>query len=424
MGIKFRLTLMVFLQYFIWGSWLISLGSYLGNSLHFSGSQIGSIFATMGIASMFMPGLLGILADRWVNAERLMGTCHLIGSVLLFSAASVTDPNAMYVLILLYAMTYMPTIALSNTVSYYTLENKGLDIISNFPPIRVWGTIGFIAAMWVVDLMKWGLSPTQLYLGSAAAIVLAAYSFTMPSCPPLKLTRKRNFFSSLGFDAFVLFKQRKMAIFFIFTMLLGAALQVTNTFGQSFLHDFSTTYSTSFAVVHPGLLMSISQISETLFILTIPFFLNRFGIKKVILISIFAWVARFALFGIGNPGEGLFLLILSMIIYGIAFDFFLISGSLYVETETEPGIRGSAQGLFMIMANGIGAFIGATASGKVIDFYTVSEVKDWRSIWFVFAGYAMILAIAFLFIFRAKTNRGNFNSNTQQLVKSEANLQP
>ena len=207
-------------------------------------------------------------------------------------------------------------------------------------------------------------------------------------------------------------------------MLLGAALQITNTFGQSFLHDFNTKYATSFAVVHPGLLMSISQISETFFILTIPYFLNRFGIKKVILISIFAWVARFTLFGLGNPAEGLFLLILSMIIYGIAFDFFLISGSLYVETETEPTIRASAQGLYMIMANGIGAFIGGVASGKVIDLFTVSGIKDWRSIWFAFAGYALLLAIAFIFLFRFKTGKRDLKFDTKELVISEVNMQP
>ena len=424
MGIRFRLTLMIFLQYFIWGSWLISLGSYLGNTLHFSGSQIGSIFATMGIASLFMPGLLGIVADRWINAERLLGICHLIGAILLFLAASAIDSQTMYVIILFYAMTYMPTISLSNTVSYYTLEDNGLDIITKFPSIRVWGTIGFIVAMWIVDLMNWGLSPFQLYLGSASSIALAIYSVTLPKCRPLKRTEKRTLFSSLGFDAIVLFKQRKMAIFLIFAILLGAALQITNTFGQSFLHDFNARYADSFAVVHPGLLMSISQISETFFILTIPYFLNRFGIKKVILISIFAWVARFALFGLGNPAEGLFLLILSMIIYGIAFDFFLISGSLYVETETEPGIRASAQGLYMIMANGIGAFIGGVASGKVIDSFTVSGIKDWRSIWFVFAGYALLLAIAFLILFRFKTEKGDFKSNTKKLVISEVTLQP
>ena len=424
MGIRVRLTLMNFLQYFIWGSWLISLGSYLGNTLHFSGGQVGSIFATMGIASLFMPGLLGIVADRWINAERILGMCHLLGAVLLFWASRVTDSNMMYWILLFNAMAYMPTIALNNTVSYHILEKKGFNIVRDFPPIRVWGTIGFISAMWVVDIIGWGLSPLQLWIGSAASLILGVYAFTMPPCPPVKQTKKRSMVSVMGFDAFILFKRTKMATFFIFAMLLGAALQITNTFGQSFLHDFTPGYSHSFAVIHPGLLMSVSQISEVLFILAIPFFLNRFGIKKVMMISIFAWVARFGLFGLGNPGDGLFLLIFSMIIYGIAFDFFLISGSLFVETETEPGIRASAQGLFMIMTNGMGAFIGGVSSGRVIDFFTHDGVKEWRNIWFVFAGYALLLGIIFPLVFRYKHEQKPTEITEEELITSETSIQP
>ena len=424
MGIRFRLTLMNFLQFFIWGSWLISLGSYLGNTLYFTGGQVGSIFATMGIASLFMPGLLGIVADRWINAERLLGMCHLLGAILLFWASRVTDSDRMYWILLLNAMAYMPTIALNNSVSYHILEKKGFQVVKDFPPIRVWGTIGFISAMWVVDLVGWSLSPLQLWIGSAASLILGVYAFTMPACPPVKQAKRRSLVSAMGFDAFVLFRKAKMATFFIFAMLLGAALQITNTFGQSFLHDFSLGYSHSFAVIHPGLLMSVSQISEVLFILAIPFFLNRFGIKKVMMISIFAWVARFGLFGLGNPGDGLFLLIFSMIIYGIAFDFFLISGSLFVETETDPGIRASAQGLFMIMTNGIGAYIGGVSSGKVIDFFTYDGVKEWRSIWFVFAGYALMLGIIFPLVFRYKHEQKPIEITEEELVASETSIQP
>ena len=415
---------MNFLQFFIWGSWLISLGSYLGNTLHFTGGQVGSIFATMGIASLFMPGLLGIVADRWINAERVLGMCHLLGAVLLLWASRVTGSNMMYWILLLNAMAYMPTIALNNSVSYHILEKKGFNVVQDFPPIRVWGTIGFISAMWVVDLIGWSLSPLQLWIGSAASMILGVYAFTMPPCPPVKQTKRRSMVSAMGFDAFALFRQKKMATFFIFAMLLGAALQITNTFGQSFLHDFTPGYSHSFAVIHPGLLMSVSQISEVLFILAIPFFLNRFGIKKVMMISIFAWVARFGLFGLGNPGDGLFLLIFSMIIYGIAFDFFLISGSLFVETETEPGIRASAQGLFMIMTNGIGAFIGGVTSGKVIDFFTLDGVKLWQSIWFVFAGYALLLAIVFPLVFSYKHEQKPLKITEEELVISETAILP
>ncbi len=424
MGIRYRLTLMNFLQYFIWGSWLISLGSYMGNTLHFTGGQIGSIFATMGVSSLFMPGLLGIVADRWVNAERLLGVCHIIGAGLLFWSSTVTTSNLMYLIMLFNAMAYMPTIALNNTVSYHILEGRGFNIVKDFPPIRVWGTVGFICAMWVVDLGGWGLSPLQLRIGSVSSLFLGIYAFTMPACRPIKSLQKRSLPSAMGFDAFVLFRKTKMAVFFVFSMLLGAALQITNTFGQSFLHDFTSGYANSFAVVHPGLLMSVSQISEVLFILAIPYFLQRFGIKKVMMMSIFAWVARFGLFGIGNPGNGLVLLILSMIIYGIAFDFFLISGSLFVEMETESGIRASAQGLFMIMTNGMGAFLGGVTSGRVIDYFTHDGVKEWQNIWFVFAGYALFLAIVFPFVFRYQHKIVFVKPVDEELILSENSARP
>jgi len=300
------------------------------------------------------------------------------------------------------SMVYMPTIALNNTVSYIALEKEKYDIVKNFPPIRVWGTVGFICAMWVTDLCGWTINRNQFYISAAAAIVMGIYSFTVTKCPPVKTGEKRNLVSSLGLDAFVLFRQRKMLIFFLFAMFLGAALQVTNTFGVGFLNDFGKVYPDTFAVKHPNVLLSISQISETLFILTIPFFLRRFGIKKVMLMSMFAWFFRFGLYGIGNPGNGFIFLILSMIIYGMAFDFFNISGSLFVEKEADMKIRASAQGLFMLMTNGIGAFLGNYISGRVIDNFTVNGVKDWQSIWFSFAAYALVLGILFPLVFRYK----------------------
>lgn len=405
MNIKLRLIVLNFLEFFVWGAWLISLGGYLF-SIGFTGVQIGSIYGTMGVASLFAPALLGIVADRWVNAERVLGLCHIVGSFLLIWASTVHDYKTLYVIMLLYSAVYMPTIALNNTVSYIALEKKGYDIVTIFPPIRVWGTVGFICAMWVVDLCHWTKSPMQFYVSSAAAVIMGLYSFTITKCPPAKTGEKKSLASSLGLDAFVLFRQRKMLIFFLFAMLLGAALQITNTFGLPFLNDFTGTYPNSFAVKHPNLLSSIAQISETLFILTIPFFLQRFGIKKVMLMSIFAWVFRFGLFGIGNPGSGLPFLVLSMIVYGMAFDFFNISGSLFVERESDIKIRASAQGLFMLMTNGLGAFFGGLLSGWVVDHFTTVvngvNVRDWQSIWFTFAGYALALGIAFPLVFSYK----------------------
>lgn len=409
MGIKNRLIVMSFLQFFIWGSWLISLGGYLGRVLNFEGGQIGSIFATLGIASLIMPGIIGIIADKWINAERLLGICHLFGSAALLYASILTDYNHMYWAMLVNLFCYMPTISLNYSVAYNALEEHKFDIIKDFPPIRTFGTVGFIVAMWVVDLSGFKNTNAQLYVGSVASLVMALYSFTLPKCPPAK-TERKSLLSAFGLDALVLFKSKKMVVFFLFSMLLGAALQITNSYGDLFIGSFKDIpeYAESFGVKHSVILLSISQMSETLFILTIPFFLRKFGIKQVMLMSMLAWVLRFGLFGIGNPGNGLTLLILSMIVYGMAFDFFNISGSLFVETEAKPEIRASAQGLFMMLTNGLGAIFGGYASGAVVDSYSVYGEggklvsRDWPTIWFIFAAYALILAVVFPVIFRYK----------------------
>lgn len=408
MSIKYRLIIMNFLQFFVWGAWLISLGGYMGRELHFEGGQIGAIFATMGIASLIMPGLTGIIADKWVNAERLYGICHLLGAVFLFYASTVTTYDQMYWAMLLNLMVYMPTLALTNTVSYNALERSRCDIVKDFPPIRVWGTVGFICAMWAVDLTGFKNTSAQLYVSAASALVLGLYAFTLPACPPAK-TEKKNWLSAFGLDALVLFKKKKMIIFFLFSMLLGAALQITNSYGDLFLGSFVSIpeYADSFGVKHSVILLSISQMSETLFILAIPFFLKHFGIKKVMLISMFAWVFRFGLFGLGDPGTGLWMLILSMIVYGMAFDFFNVSGSLFVEQEANPAIRASAQGLFFMMTNGLGAVIGGYASGAIVDAFSVYAdgmlvSRDWTTVWMIFAAYALVIGISFALVFKYK----------------------
>jgi len=289
-------------------------------------------------------------------------------------------------------------------VSYHILQDNGLDPQVAFPPIRVWGTIGFICAMWFTDIMHWTLSSTQLIFAAVNAVITGFYCFTLPPCKPAGRGEKKSLVSALGLDAFVLFKQRKMAIFFLFSMMLGAALQVTNQWGVSFLDHFKSNplFQDSFGVKYPNILVSISQISETLFIITIPFFLKKFGIKKVMLMSMFAWVFRFGLFGIGNPGTGLIFLVLSMIVYGMAFDFFNISGSLFVDNETPQSMRGSAQGLFMMVTNGIGAMIGSYGSGWLVQKYTNDSATDWSTIWYICAAYALVVAILFGMIFRYK----------------------
>ncbi len=407
MGIKTRLIIMNFLQFFVWGAWLLSFGKYLHATLGFKGEQIGAIFMTLGIASLFMPGLMGIVADRWISANKLFALLHIVGAFLLFLAAKQTGFDSLYLVMLLYLMLYMPTIALDNSVSYAILEKEGYDIVKVFPPIRVWGTIGFIVAVWLVDIFGWSLTNYQLYFSAVFSLVLGLYSLTLPDCGIVKSDVKKTLAQAMGLDALVLFKNKKMAIFLVFSMLLGAALQITNMWGEAFLYDFGTVaaFKNAFAVTHNGILMSISQMSETLFILTIPFFLKRFGIKKVMLMSMFAWVFRFGLFGIGSPiGFGLGFLILSMIIYGMAFDFFNISGSLFVEMEAEPKIRASTQGLFMIMTNGIGAMIGAYGSGVIVQMYTQNGIRNWHDIWFIFAAYALVIGISFTFLFKYKHN--------------------
>ena len=381
----------------------------MGSTLHFEGGQIGAIFATMGIAALFMPGLTGIIADKWVNAERLYGLLHLIGAGALFYASTVTDYSQMYWAMLLNMLAYMPTLSLANTVSYNALEKYNLDLVKDFPPIRVWGTVGFICAMWAVDLTGFKSGPAQLYVAASAATLLGLYAFSLPACPPER-NENKTVLSAFGLDALVLFKQKKMAIFFLFSMLLGAALQITNTYGDLFLGSFASIpeYADSFGVKHSVILLSISQMSETLFILAIPFFLKHFGIKKVMLISMFAWVFRFGLFGLGNPGDGLWMFILSMIVYGMAFDFFNVSGSLYTEMEAHSNIRASAQGLFFMMTNGFGAFIGGYASGAIVDAFSVYAEggglisRDWTPIWMIFAGYALVIGILFGIVFRYK----------------------
>ncbi len=400
MSIPFRLTVMNFMQFFVWGAWLISFSAYMSRTLGFTGLQIGSIYGTMGVASLFMPGLMGIVADRWLNAERLYGILHLVGAGLLLWASTVRDYETLYFIMLLNAMVYMPTIALNNAISYRVLEQHGMNFIQRFPPIRVWGTVGFIAAMWFTDLSGSTMTIGQLFISAGAAAFLGLYGFTMPACPPARAAGKRTLAEALGLDAFVLLKRTQMLVFFLCAMLLGGALQITNAFGSAFLADFTGEYPDSFGVRYSNILISISQISETLFILTIPFFLQRFGIKVVMMIAIFAWMFRFGLFAYGDPGPGLWMLVLSMVVYGMAFDFFNISGSMYVNLEANARIRASAQGLFMIMTNGLGAFLGTMVAGAVVDHHTVGGVRDWQSIWLSFAGYALALGIVFPFVFR------------------------
>ncbi|WP_320052838.1 nucleoside permease [uncultured Acetobacteroides sp.] len=428
MGIKSRLTLMSFLQFFVWGAWLITIGTYCFATKHWSGAEFGAIFSTMGIASLFMPALIGIIADRWVNAEKLYGIIHLLSGAFIFSLSLVGNPNDLFWVMLGAMLFYMPTIALSNSIAYNALKSNGYDVVKDFPPIRVWGTVGFIVAMWVTNLTGNKATEFQFYISSTASLVLFLYSFTLPKCPPQKdASASKTWVETFGLNAFKLFANYKMALFFIFSMFLGAALQLTNAYGDTFLNDFKEipAYANSFVVKYSTIIMSISQMSETLFILAIPFFLKRFGIKNVMLISMLAWVLRFGLFAFGDPQGGLWMIILSCIVYGMAFDFFNISGSLFVETTTDSKIRSSAQGLFMMMTNGFGAVMGSLSSGFIIDrFFTSNGHKDWHGIWLTFAIYALVVAILFSIFFKHKHKPEAANQDVEVSKRSEKDLKP
>lgn len=408
MNIKTRLTLLSFLQFFVWGAWLITIGNYWFGTLQFTPDKFGRIFSTLGISSIFMPAITGILADKYINAEKLYGLLHIASAIALFFIPQVNNPDSFYYVILLAMLCYMPTISLSNSISYTILKKNNYDVVKVFPPIRVWGTIGFIAAMWFTNLSGNKASGNMFYISAVSGIVLGIFSFTLPKCPPTNsISSNATLVEKLGLNAFKLFSSSKMAMFFIFSMFLGAALQLTNMYGDRFLDSFKDMpqYSDSFVVRYSTIIMSISQISETLFILAIPFFLKKFGIKQVMLISMLAWVLRFGLFAYGNPSEGLWMIILSCIVYGMAFDFFNISGSLFVDTTTDANIRSSAQGLFMMMSNGLGAFIGAEVSGMVISKYFMQGKNImWHDAWFAFAVYALVIAVLFAVLFKHKHN--------------------
>ena len=409
MNLKIRLALMNFLEFAVWGAYLTSMGTYLG-SIGMA-SQIGWFYAVQGIVSIFMPALMGIVADRWVPAQRLLGLCHLLAALFMFGAAYCGSTGQMPYVFWSYTLSvafYMPTLALSNSVAYNGLTKAGMDTVKDFPPIRVFGTVGFICMMWFVDLMGFQPNQNQFVASGIVSIILFLYTFTLPSCPVSEKGNKTSLVDAFGLRAFMLFKQKRMAIFFIFSMLLGVSLQITNGFANPFITSFGADpqYAGTFGVNHANILISLSQISETCCILLIPFFMKRYGIKNVMLIAMFAWVLRFGLFGMGNPGSGVWMFILSMIVYGVAFDFFNISGSLFVDKSTDPALRSSAQGLFMLMTNGIGATVGTLSAQAVVNAHTdEAGVTTWAPCWLIFAGYALVVAVAFAVLFNTKNKK-------------------
>lgn len=404
---------MSFLQFAVWGAYLTSMGNYLGSIG--LGSKIGLFYAMQGIVSIFMPAIMGIVADRWIEAQRLLGINHLVAALFMFAAGYygyMAGVEVQFSIIFtLYSISvafFMPTIALSNSTGYAILKQNDLDTIKHFPPIRTFGTIGFICSMLFVDFTGYQNNYGQFFVSGVLGVLLFLYSFTLPSCKVSQSGHKKTLYDALGLKAFALFKDKRMAIFFVFSMLLGVSLQITNGYANPFITSFKDVpeYANSFGANHANALISLSQISETFCILLIPFFLKRFGIKKVMLMSMFAWVLRFGLFGIGDPGSGVWMFMLSMLAYGIAFDFFNVSGSLFVDNETDEDIRSSAQGVFMMMTNGFGATIGMLGAQYVVNHFVynktniVEQMSGWYVSWLLFAAYALVVTILFALIFK------------------------
>ncbi len=418
MNLKVKLIIMNFLEFAVWGSYLTCMGGYLAT--HGLAGDIGWFYAVQGIVSLFMPALLGIVADRWIQAQKVLSLAHVIAGVFMLIAGayamSAGDTPSFWPLFLPYTISvafFMPTIGLANSVAFNALTKAGMDTVKAFPPIRVFGTVGFICAMLTVDFTGLQHNYGQFFMSGGFSILLAIYALFMPKCPVNKNAESSSLVDVFGLRAFTLFKQKKMAIFFIFSMLLGVSLQITNGFANPFLTAFEgiKEYADTFAAQHANALISLSQISETLCILLIPFCMKRFGIKNVMLIAMFAWVFRFGFFGMGNPGmPGVILFVLSCVVYGVAFDFFNISGALYVDQQTDESIRSSAQGLFMVMTNGIGATIGTLSAQAIVDHFVNAEsvvaagpsavMNGWATSWYIFAAYALVVAVSFFFIFK------------------------
>ena len=419
----------------MWGAYLTCMGNYLG--VAGLGDNIAWFYAIQGIVSIFMPTLMGIIADKYIQPQRVLGLCHLVAGGFMLAcwwlglqAGFGQELEAKSLFIALYTLSvafYMPTIALANTTAFTILKKNGLDTVKDFPPIRVLGTVGFIITMWFVNCACWedgAFSLTlaesahkfqytymQFFVSGVLSLVLFVYCFTLPEC---KLEPKKgvSLAESFGLSAFKLFKTRKMALFFIFSALLGMCLQVTNGYAGPFITSFKgsadAAIASSFAANNATLLTSISQMSEAFCILMIPFFLKRYGIKVVMLMSMFAWVFRFGFFGIGNPAmPGVIFFILSCVVYGVAFDFFNVSGGIFVDQECEPSVKASAQGLFMMMTNGVGATIGTLAAGEIVNYFCSWEggflMGDWTTCWFIFSTFALIVGVSFALVFHPES---------------------
>ncbi len=388
------LSVMMFLQYFIWGAWYVTMGTYMGEHLHSSGVQIGAAYSALAIATMISPFFVGWIADRFFAAQRLMGVLHLLGAVLLFMATKITDNTLFYWTILAYSLLYMPTIALSNSVAFSQMTDPG----KQFPWIRVFGTLGWIAAGILIGQMAIEKSSSTFEIAAAVSGVLGLISFILPHTAPKGKQSADS--KGLGVESFVLFKDKPYLVFFIAAILVCIPL--------SFYYGFANPFLNELNVSNAATKMTLGQASEALFILAIPFLFYRIGVKNMLLLGMTAWILRYVCFAYGDSGANMWMLYAGIILHGICYDFFFVTGYMYTEKKAGEKIKNAAQGLFTFATYGVGMFIGTWVSGFIVDKYKTGEVHDWKSIWFVPAGIAIIVLIYFLLFFREKKNSDNY----------------
>lgn len=384
------LALMMLLEYFIWGSWYVTMSTYMGEQLHATGIQIGTAYSMLAIATMISPIFVGLVADRFFAAQKIMGVFHLLGAVLLFMATKITDSSAFSWLILAYSLVYMPTIALSNSVAFAQMSDPG----KQFPWIRVFGTIGWIIAGVMIGSLAIEKTSSTFLIAAGASAALGLLSFFLPDTPPKAAATDASASKALGTEAFVLFRDRPYLVFFIAAILVCIPLSFYYGFANKFLNELN--------VENAATKMTLGQFSEGIFILAIPFLFNRIGVKKMLLLGMGAWILRYLMFAYGNAGSGLWMLYAGIILHGVCYDFFFVTGYMYTEKKAGEKIKNAAQGLFTFATYGVGMFIGTLFSGFVADKYVLGEGHNWTSIWYVPAIIAAAVLVYFVVFFKEK----------------------
>lgn len=383
------LASMMFLQYYVWGSWYVTMGTFMTKILGSTGIQIGAAYSALAIATMISPFFVGMIADRYFAAQKVMGVLHLIGAILLFIASKITTNAPFYWVIMLYSLAYMPTIALSNSVAFRQMTDPG----KQFPVIRVFGTIGWVISGFMIALFGIEQTPGTFYMAAIVSLALGIYSFLLPDTPP-QATTPSSAKSIMGIDAFILFRDKPYLIFFLAAIFVCIPL--------SFYFGFANLFLNQAGMPNAAGKMVYGQISEALFILAIPFLFNRIGVKKMLLIGMTAWLLRYICFAYGNMGPNLWMLYTGIILHGVCYDFFFVTGYMYTEKKSNERIKNAAQGLFTFVTYGLGMFIGTWVSGFVTTYYSEGQVYQWRNIWFVPAYIAVAVLICFIFFFKEK----------------------